>query len=158
MVLTPSIFEGELSIGQLEEPDVAATVQWFINKYEPLYLAKLLGERLATALYEALKEAQPAQRFLDLAEKVKPLLAGYVYFYCRRDSETQSAGVSEVEAQTENARSVTASYKMVRAWNEAATAARQFRSWIDVSVYPEYDGAITCGNADMYELKNSFGI
>jgi hypothetical protein len=162
MMLTPSIFEGELSIGQVEQPDVAASVQWFINKYEPLYLAKLLGEALARGLGEQFPTPAPtpapAQRWLDLAEKVKPMLSGYVYFYYQRNAETQSAGVGEVEAQAENSTRRTVSYKMVRAWNEAAKQAKQFRAWIDTAVYPEYSGAITCDNADIYELKNSFGL
>jgi hypothetical protein len=158
MIVTPSIFEGELSIGQMEQPDVAASVQLFINKYEPLYLAKLLGVVLAKELKAGLLAPEPAQKWLDLSQEVKPMLANYVYYHFRIDNETDTAGVGEVEAKAENAYRVTAAYKIVRAWNEAARLARKFRSCIDRELYPEYDGTTTDFNKDIYKLINTFGI
>jgi hypothetical protein len=130
-------------------------VQWFINKYEPRYLAMLLGEELANSLQtECVKDGHD-RKWDALAEKVRPMLAGYIYFYYRMDEDTQSTGVGEVAGQSENAARTTPSYKMAKVWNDMVHQSVEFLSWIDLSVYPEYGGyRIT----EIYGTKNTFGI
>jgi hypothetical protein len=155
MIVEPALFQGELAIGQVEQPDVAARVQWFISKYEPLYLRKLLGKALAELFAcEYANETHDA-KWDVLADKVRPLLLGYIYFYYQLNAETVSTGVGEVSEQSENAVRTSATYKMVRAWNEMSHGSVEFCSWIDRTVYPEYGGyCIT----DIYGMKNTFGL
>jgi hypothetical protein len=155
MIATPEIFHSELSIGQVQYPDVAERVRWFIKKYEPKYLRKLLGEKLAELLETEYAKEEHEEKWDILADKVRPMLAGYIYFYFQCNEETTSAGVGEVSEQSENAVRTTATYKMVRAWNEMAHDSVEFCSWIDRTTYPEYGGYRI---SDIYGTKNTFGI
>lgn len=50
-LITPSYFFGDLLIAQSSQTDVANSIQWFIDKYEP----KLLGEIFGYQLYKDFK-------------------------------------------------------------------------------------------------------
>jgi hypothetical protein len=155
MITTPEIFEGELSIGQITQPDVAARVQLFINKYEPLYLAMLLGKELAALLKTEYAKETHDEKWDILADKVRPMLAGYIYFYYRLNEDTVSTGVGEVSEQSENATRTTPIYKIVKVWNEMAQQSVDFLSWMDRDVYPEYGGYRL---VEIYGTKNTFGL
>lgn len=64
-----SYFVAELSIPNSGELPVSERITWFIEKYEPLFLQRLLGYPLYKAFVAGMNvslPATPAQRFLDL--------------------------------------------------------------------------------------------
>jgi hypothetical protein len=154
MILTPDIFEGEITIGQLDNVDVAARLQWFVEKYEPLYLRRLLGRELAGMLSSEIENETHDAKWDDLANELKSMLANYVYYYYQTDNETTSAGVGEVETEAENAVKTTVIYKTVKAWNDMVKQNLDFRMWIDRTVYPEYKPCIS----ELFHFKNTFGL
>jgi hypothetical protein len=159
MIVGPSDFQGELSIGQVEHPDMAARVQWFIDKYEPLYLRKLLGNELAALLETEYAKEEPEQKWIDLADKIKTPCSLYVYYMYRKDSVTSYAGVGEVLGKSENAANMPVIDKMVSAWNEMVKHNHDFLLWVDKNTYPEYDRGLHCLNdSDIYRVINAFGI
>lgn len=155
MIVKPSDFQGEITIGQVEHQNVAAAVQLFISKYEPKFLNQLIGSALAGQLEEEMTKETPGQIWVDLAGRVKLPCANYIYYWYQRDAITDSAGAGEVEAQAENATRVTVADKAARAWNEMAELNLEFLSWINKAVYPSYKAN---GNSDIYCAINSLGI
>jgi hypothetical protein len=64
-----SYFIGELTIPNSDSLSVAERITWFINKYEPEFLRKLMGYPLYKAFVAGMNvvlPATPAQRFLDI--------------------------------------------------------------------------------------------
>jgi hypothetical protein len=182
MIVTPSDFQGKLSIGQLEHPDVAARVQLFIDEYEPLYLSNLLGDELSQS-FEAgyVKELAgdfvlaggywrdagvwiddlewPEQKWTHLADKIKRPCILYIYYKYREDNVTQYAGVGEVLNKSENAVNMPVDYKMIRAWNEMVKRNLDFRLWIDEKTYPEYSRKFYRNlHTEIFSMINRFGI
>ncbi|MDR1347355.1 MAG: hypothetical protein LBJ63_02845 [Prevotellaceae bacterium] len=154
MIVEPKIFEGEIAIGQVESADVAARVQWFIDKYEPLFLRKLLGCRLADIFMEEYAKPVHDPKWDALADRVRYSIADYVYFYYQIDNETATVGIGEAVEQAENATRTTSKYKAVRAWNEMREMNLLFIEWMDINIYPEYKPRI----CDIFSTKNTFGL
>lgn len=137
-IITPADFNAENSIGQREQPAVASLIQGFIDKYEPLFLKKLLGIDLYNEFVAGLAADPIDAKWLYLRDdtEIKPMLVNYIYYYYLRNQTTLSAGISEVKPKAENARPVSSVDKQVRAWNEMVLAVRPFT--LDTSVYPSY--------------------
>ncbi|MDR2775630.1 MAG: hypothetical protein LBC19_12990 [Tannerella sp.] len=159
MIVKPSDFQGELSIGQVEHPDIAARVQLSIDKYEPLYLRKLLGNELATLLKTEYAKEEPEQKWRDLADKIKTPCTLYIYYNYVRGNVTLSTGVGEVLSKSENAVNMPVIDKSVSAWNEMVKHNHDFLSWVESDTYPEYDRKLhCCRDSDMCRMINAFGI
>ena len=154
MIVKPSDFQAEISIGQVEQLDVQANVNLFIEKYEPKFLKLLLGSALAEQLRAAMEGTTPEQKWIDLAERVKLSCANYIYYWYQRDAVTVSAGVGEVEPKAENAVRAEVIGKMVRAWNEMVELNVEFISWIDDRVYPVYRARLS----DIFSTINQSGV
>lgn len=156
-------FVGELTVPNSDKPEVLQRLTLFISKYEPLFLQKLFGY----PLYKAFSAVAPPtdQRFLDILngkeytdfqgrlQKWKGLvipsltqscIANYVYYWYRRNSATQTAGIGEVVTQAENSRNDSPRKKMSSAWNEMHTWVIQFCQFMeatqvaDPTIYPEW--------------------
>ncbi|MDR2653164.1 MAG: hypothetical protein LBC68_12795 [Prevotellaceae bacterium] len=154
MIITPAIFEGEITVGQVEFDGKAAQVQWFIDKYEPLYLAKLLGKSLANELLTEYAKEIHDEKWNILADKVKMAIAYYVYYYFQKNDATVSVGAGEETPQTENGTRATNVYKTVWAWNEMVQFSIDFPFWIDKHIYPDYAVRLS----DINCFKNTFGL
>lgn len=141
-IISPDVFVNELQVGNVASPGNEATLQAFIDKYEPKYLDLILGTTLFTDFY-ASPNSMPT-----LLEKVKAPLANYVYYWVMKDSETQSTGTGEQRAVSENAVSTSARFKVARAYNEMVEYNRELREWLGDSPkpFPAYE-----------EPKRSFG-
>lgn len=61
-----SYFIGELNIPNTGETSVAERITWFINKYEPAFLEKLMGYPLFKAFVAGMNTPSPDVRFLDI--------------------------------------------------------------------------------------------
>lgn len=178
-IITPADFKAENAIAQREQPAVAALIQDFIDKYEPLFLKKLLGIDLYDQFVAGLipvpvdpptdpatfEPIDPKWLYLRDETAIKPMLVNYIYYYYLRNQSTLSAGISEVKPKAENARPVSSVDKQVRAWNEMVLAVRPFT--LDVSVYPSYERPefhryrywySGCPVSDIYFTINSLNI
>jgi hypothetical protein len=126
MIVTPDIFQGEIAIGQINQPDVIARVQWFIDRYEPEYLRLMLGEKLYEELMAGLAVEPPEEKWVKLAHRLKMPCACYIYYHFRRDSVSDTAVIGEVLMEAENAIRQSPAKKMVFAWNTMVDEDRRF--------------------------------
>ena len=146
MILSPSIFEGEISIGQQFSPSVDRNVEWFINEYEPKYCSAVIGEKLYGELIDGLhiddenSEIQIEERWLTLKEKLTSTCARYVYFHYMKNMVTGTMGSGEYATMAENSERKSPWLKMVSAWNKMVDETPGIRKWIDKKsdVYPDY--------------------
>ena len=135
-IISPAIFKAEISIAQTENPYQNSSVQEFIDKYEPYFLALLLGKGLAKEFADGLLEDPIDQKWIELRDEtdLKQMIANFVYYWFKRYETTKSMGISEVKPKAENAYPTNSVDKQVSAWNDMARMARFFD--LDVSIYP----------------------
>lgn len=123
-ILTPSDFKAPYLIAQVDQANVAAEVQEYIDTYESSYLNELLGPELHD-IYIAnpndyLSITDPTM-YVDAygqTEKHKGIKSGlipYVYYFYLKGNETFTTGSGEQKIDKGN--SQTGMYKMVNAWN-----------------------------------------
>jgi hypothetical protein len=72
-----------------------------------------------------------------------------------RNKATLTAGVGEVEPQSENAYRVSPAEKMVNAWNTMTKKSRNMIYKIDKMLYPSFSPEKCSG---IFEFTNIFGI
>lgn len=126
MILDSSYFVGELLIAGIAGTSPAqlsmkAELDWFIAVYEKKYLRLLLGDAFyeafiadqeeETPVYGTLKEMIYDENFL-----LSPV-AGYVYYWYMRNSNTQTTALNQVRSVPENGAAYNNFDKMVKAWN-----------------------------------------
>lgn len=140
-IIVPADFKAQNSIAQREMTFVSVLVQEFIDKYEPMFLKKLLGLTLYDEFIAGLAVTPPEDidpKWIALLDTMdlKPMLVNYVYFWYMENANTLTAGISEVKPKAQNATPVNNWDKRVRAWNEMAAMTRIFDlSQVD---YPDY--------------------
>lgn len=68
------------------------------------------------------------------------LITNFVYYWLRRNSATQTAGIGEVITNAENSTNVSPRKKMASAWNEMRVWVREFISYMEqnAATYPEW--------------------
>jgi hypothetical protein len=66
-LINANYFAGELEIGQLDTPAVAAELNLFIRRYEVELLQALMGKTLFEAFHTAMKGATPADKWKRMA-------------------------------------------------------------------------------------------
>lgn len=100
-----SYFQGELYIGQSSQEYVQDNLNWFIDKYEPVYLKEVLKDKVSE---------------IDLSsnEVSKKAISYYIYYHYVRNEYFQRAGIGETKPNAENATVVAPNYRSVYAWNE----------------------------------------
>lgn len=161
-IIQPSDFKGENLIPDMNI--VAQNVQSFIDKYEPIFLRKLLGAELYTAYV-----ADPSEvRFTDLLPYVKLAIVDYVYWQYQQFQNTQTFGAGEGKSQKQNATNASVYPKMVRAWNEMVDYNRETNKYLkdNAATYPEYTIVVPmyweywheCDRPEIYRYKNSLGL
>jgi hypothetical protein len=175
-IITIADFRGEQSIAQHSNAGVRENVQGFIDKYEPIFLKKLLGSVLANEFVAGLVPVpvEPATDpvtyepidakwlFLRDDTDLKAMLVDYVYYWYIRDQVTFTAGTGEVKAKNENSVLVSSVDKQVKAWNEMVSMAREFD--LDVAIYPDWSrewynhGNWLFCTPDIYLFINSLNI
>jgi hypothetical protein len=127
-------------IGQNNIPDkdlISDNLTWFINKYEPVLLTKLLG----SDLYSLLQASPTDARFVAIIEPyLHPAIIDYVYWFYLDDQGTQLTSMGAAQGKKQNAKSVSPYPKMVRAWNEMVKLNRELEKYIsnNAAIYPEW--------------------
>jgi hypothetical protein len=118
MIVQPADFIGEVRIANTSQEDVAADLNHFIQKYEPIFLTELLGETLYADLSAGLGEVPIPEKWTGLKNKIKLSIVNYIYWYYITDQHIQTVGVGQAVSKAGNATIVSPVTKLVRAWNE----------------------------------------
>lgn len=188
-LIDSTYFDGPLIIAGLSGDDISDAVDAAIALYEPEYLRRVFGPSLYDAFVAGTTDLDDLDERWDwvvnghtftynnltyywpgLVKASAPLqspIANYVYYKYRQDNATlmQSTG-GEAQAAFENAQSVSAARKMIKAWNQMVDWNRTF--WIMVDslrdgsndpIYPEWERYGTTDDRwEMFQLINMFGI
>jgi hypothetical protein len=172
-----SYFYGELSIAQISQAEIAASLQIIIDSREDELLLKLLGYEL----YKAYKAGVIAttQKYIDIRDgkeytdrngnltkwvglkfaigtAKKSLIANYVYWHYLTDNASFTTGSGE--KKTDLAINVSPDMKMIRAWNEMVNWNIELHEFLmtKISDYPEYENV--CIEKELFTYQNRFGL
>ena len=161
-ILKPHHFVGELTIGQaVSEFAFTNDLQWYIDKYEPVFFRALCGIDLYQQMLfgmtpepeetdeppeteeESGGESEPVEpnEWDRLAEVVLPYLTMFVWYKYNIDNHTHPAGLGEVSQRFESAEKKSNQVKMVRVWNELIDHFVGLAQWIvdREEEYPDFD-------------------
>lgn len=109
---------------------ISNRIQWFVERYEPEYMCKLLGEELYNDFLSN-KETDKWNGFKKLlvneTAKASPI-ANYVYFYLVRESQS-TATINGVKSDGDK-NIVSPQSKMVSAWNDMVKENRKLYNWL----------------------------
>lgn len=137
-----SDFRGEIVVANKTQPDVSENLDWFIAKYEPIFINDLMGDDLYTAYVSGLAVMPtPDPRWLDLQAEFKgSVIAPFIYRWYSQDQLTQTNGVGEKLTTAANAMNASSWPKVVRAWNEMLIEREKIVKYLDDNraLYPEY--------------------
>lgn len=137
-LVQPSDFKFGINIPHRDEDDVQKKIQWFIDKYEPLFLTQLLGPSLYAALKAGLNENDTLAKWSSLRDIVTPLAANYVYWWYLRKNVTTTVTTGEASAKNSNSNIESPIRKMVDVWNENIYCCRELvANWnvVDYGMY-----------------------
>ena len=158
-ILQTTDFTGKHRISQ--EQNTVTVLQGYINKYQPIYLAKLLGATLSDALLTDIGAGtdptdplfvaifDPFQFDGDcgdlwISQGVVDYLKGLIYWHFMTDKRIQANPVSGTSnANTENSSNSNKPESQVYdRWNESITTMRSIQWYIEKneSDYPTYNG------------------
>lgn len=129
-IITSTVFIGEISIANRDQPAVQSAIAIFIAKYEPKFLKQLMGETMYADYLLGIAEDPIPEKWVTLQNLCKPALASYVYYWYIRDQVSQTVGMGQVKPAGENGTIVTPMYKMVRAWNEMVDEVHEIAKYI----------------------------
>lgn len=151
MFLNSTYFEGELYLPSLERnysegvgiSRITQTVnenslEWYIEKYEPEYLKKLLGEHLYFAfITEIVKEEHDPKWdvLLNMIYRKKDKYsfspaANYVYFNLGRSSKSQITGKGEKLSNVFDSLNVDNVDKLTGIWNDMCDMSDEIQNFI----------------------------
>jgi len=170
MIIDYTYFEkGNLFI-PIRDIDEREKVEWYIKKYEPVYLKAVLGYDLYKAFIDG-TQVNPEQRFLDLLdggdyegghwigfkndEKISPL-ANYVFTKFYIENQYLFMPVGDVSMNVENSQRSTSRIKLVQIWNEMVDYNMDLYYYIfeNLDIYPEFGNQ----NPVFFSLDNIYGV
>ncbi|MES2004336.1 MAG: hypothetical protein V4450_07430 [Bacteroidota bacterium] len=162
MIIDATYFVANLNIPNSGDTAISQTITWFINKYEPEFLEKLMGYPLYKAFQAGLAAEPATERFTDILNgkeytnlngrlvKWKGLkettpqkfsvIACYVYYWYYRNASTQTTGTGESRPKTDNTDNVSPRQKMISALNEVYYTTKAFIEFLEANqaIYPEW--------------------
>ena len=141
MLLNTSYFEGEITIGQASEFAVSHELQWYIDKYEPIFFHAAIGEILYQELAESMQAETPDEKWTLLNDQITKYAAKFVWCKYVEDGNTVHAGIGVVQINSESATNKSAQPKFVRVWNEIVDNIPKVADWIinHGDVYETFD-------------------
>ncbi|MDR1340827.1 MAG: hypothetical protein LBK58_12350 [Prevotellaceae bacterium] len=153
MIVDFGIFEGEIMIGQLESPPVQESVQWFIDRYEPVFLREQLGVALYMEFVDGLSRESVEDKWITLKDMMEYPAAEYIYCKYMRNQSMETSGVGAVLTDVDTARRVSPWEKIVHAWNDMIDLTQDIHHRLSANPeYPDY-----C-RKKRYSKINSFGL
>ena len=146
MLLRQIDFQNERSVAQIDYPEVWSSVQGLCNKYEPIFLVRVLGRTLANQitfgllassrdeyittqgdlLIQVFNDAQMAA----LYEKLEQPMANFVYFYWLKKQTTLPFANGQGVLNGEGTTSVNSYMKQVQIWNEMVEGVDELHEWM----------------------------
>lgn len=159
-IINSGFFIRDINLVNLTVPEVLDRLNYFIQKYEPECLNRILGYEL----YSALK-VEASTRMTDLVFGVEyfdnslslqkwnglvynsniSLIANYIYYYFQKANALQTTGTGTKSTKPEAGKSESPHDKMVAAWRFFASETRLLSSFLwnakDVNfvrIYPEF--------------------
>jgi hypothetical protein len=171
-------FVGDILIVNGSNPNSGAGFDlcYFIEKYEPEYLANAIGYAFYLDIIKTITDNpddvpdayanlvdgtdyEDERGVLRHWKGLKPYTAGYIYYFYKRNDFTSSTGVGEANAAIENGTFRTSDQKMVRAYNDSIDGVYEVRRYLKTVAgdFPLYDpNLIKC---NFYgEKLNVFGL
>jgi hypothetical protein len=153
MIATSQDFVQEISIPNRTDSAIKEGIDWYINKYEPLFLNMLLGGDLAVLLIAGLAvdpQIQPPvaldEVWTVLRDKIKQALLNYIYWYYRRGHVSTFTGTGETISVNENSTVISPAQKMVQVWNEMVDLNFQTVQFLNGNPdYPSFRGLASYG-------------
>jgi hypothetical protein len=172
-LIDKSFFVGELNIVNPEDAKVTERINWFIAKYEPECLRKLLGYELAKLLKSEtstrMTNLKDGTEYTDTYGRLKEwtglvngktsLIANYVYYKFERDKSTVSTAKNTQVSKGENAIIVSSGEKQLKAWNDLCQKAYELTEFLYYSnLYPEFTYIDFIDVRRYFQRQNLFGI
>lgn len=157
--LTAKYFVGELLVPNVTGASSAVVtanlnnLKWYIGKYEPDFVEKLLGSDLYEEYLAGLAATNPAAKWTNLKNKIYIVdaendvhispAANYVYYHIMRSTITATTAMGEIKPKGEGGvpTSVSNTMKMVCAWNQMAEDCAKIWAWLEENndIYPSFD-------------------
>lgn len=170
-------FQQPIEIAQLSQQPVRDAVQDCIDLYEPEFLTKLLGIDLYN-LFNAglvfnedgtLDTDDTPEIWVNLLNQIGGAIANYIYYNWNVDTNTQTSGIGQTKANSDNAAVASPIFKMVKAWNKMVETVWQVYQFInnDPTDYGVYYIAnlfcygyfnAYCNRPEIFDKINSMGI
>lgn len=159
-IIDLTYFIGDINIAQLGQAAVQEKVGAYIDKYEAIFLRRLLGYSLSKQFLEGLQAPTVEQKWLDLrdgaeytgkdghlkkwtgfTDKSASSIANYVYFEYTRSEARFLVGSGAITPKTENAVRVSPIDLQVFAWNEMVRLNYELYAFLKAKedVYGPYD-------------------
>ena len=139
-VLNPEYFVGELTVAQaVSEFAASNSLQWFIDKYEPLFYKATIG---LTNYQQMLEEAKTSE------QKTAPYAAMFVYYHYMLDLTIPTPANEEFNILLKKSTAGAIKRKLVMIWNEIVD---------NIYCLPEQDKELF-EKLELGKYKNYFGI
>lgn len=173
-LINSSYFVGPINIPNTNKTEISEQITFFAEKYENELLRDLFGYELSKNFTTGTEDFDPDgsnatvdQRYLDLIEGVdftnrqnRPdrfeglpaIVANYVYWMLITNNQTQTVGLGEVAALSENAESASPAMKLVNAWNEMSDRIAKLYEFclVKIATYPELN------NYNYHQMINKY--
>jgi len=124
-----SDFVGDRSIPNSGDRNVMDRLNWFIEKYEPDCLYKVLGWELYNLVLNPYVEGGEIDDLINGTDYlyqdsvyywpgIKPMIVDYVYYHYMNDAATANSGKGVIIPKSEMTFNISSAQKMIDAWNE----------------------------------------
>jgi hypothetical protein len=156
MVVAVANFEGEITLGQLNNPYTAAAVEVLIGKYEPIFMRRCIGDALYAELLDGLAAVPVQEKWSALQQLLILPCASYIYCYYMQMQASKITGQGLVDPDLDSGRTVSPESKIVRAWNDMVLHVRVAQRYLKehMETYPSF----TMRPSELQEEKNLYGI
>jgi len=167
-IVQVSDFKGEINIANTSDMFVAQNVQWFIDKYEPIYFTQLLGADLYLLLKNGLLEDPILTKWTELVANIKGA-ANFIYCKYIKNEFSQTVGTGEVKTKGANSYPYNPNVKIARAWNEMLDYSLESIKYINDNpvdyggyyienfYYMEWYNTY-CDRPEIFKRMNTFGL
>lgn len=177
-LIDASFFVAEIDIPNKSKAEVLETVNWFIDKYEPICLQSILGY----PLYKAYLAAPTEPRFVALFNGVEytqndgvlakwkgivqseteSMLAYYIYYFFQKNTAIKQAGIATVIPKAEGSYNISPAEKMVAAYNTFVRTLNEMLIYLTTQTvaedYPEFTYDTTRSVIASFRPVNTFDI
>lgn len=180
ILLDRTYFQGDLtlpSVSQSEREGLGAAMQmigendlnYFLARYEPECLKKILGETLYKAFIAGLTEEPLINKWSDLFDALfrheglfsfSPV-ANYVYYYVMRDHRSKTTQKGEVIEDASFSTNRNNEFKMINLWNDMCRQVLEFRKnfllpkW---NLYKDDAGTLDVREIQIFEPINALDV